>query len=479
VARPVVPKHARRWDVVILGSALPGLVAAARLAVAGQRVLILEERAAAELPAPVREPFFLAGARGGVLDACLRELSLPLIERRALATDPVAFQVVLPEARLDLGEPRLTADELVAWGLAKPEPARALVRALGNASAAELAAMESAPVVKASGLRGLTRGAAPSLSGRAARGAAPSLHGRGLPLEASDAQGGLAAVLDAQVRALSNLGATVPPPEARARLLGLALAGGASFPTAELGLRELLVRRIRARHGEIRTLDKPFAFALAGDHPAVAVEGANELWAGRTLVVNAPPARLARQLERWDRPVPAFLAEAPEPGHRRVSVHLHFESAWVPEGMARSLVRMGDPTRPAEGTNVVTIARHPLPGADDEAAAEQALVASAVVEDRPGARTAVEAEIEAAVRELMPFSEGRGERRRFEEPAWDDEAALGDPARGAGWPGELELRASSRPPVQVLPREGVAALGLEGDLLLGWRAGDAWAADLR
>ena len=37
----------RRWDAVILGGALPGLVAAIRLGMRGNRVLILEEEAAA------------------------------------------------------------------------------------------------------------------------------------------------------------------------------------------------------------------------------------------------------------------------------------------------------------------------------------------------------------------------------------------------------------------------------------------------
>jgi hypothetical protein len=467
VARPKIPQRARRWDALVLGGALPGLVAAARLAVAGQRVLILEEKSAAELPRSLREPFFLAGARGGLLEACLKDLHLPLIEQRALEPDPVAFQLVLPEARLDLGEPQLYADELVAWGIEKPEPARALVRALANAAEAERAAMEAAPVVKAGGLRGLARG-----------GGRPSLHGRGLPVEASGAEGALAAILDAQVRALSNLGATSPPPEARARLLGLALAGGASFPSTELGLRELLLRRIRARHGELRTLEKPFAFAVAGEHPALAVDGVNELWAGRALLVNAPPARLARQLEAWDRPVPAFLAEARPATHRRVSILLRCETRRVPEGMGRALVRVRDPEAPAEGTNVVAIARHPVADPEGGEPPEQEIVASSVVEDRPEARGAVEQEIEKALRDLMPFSEGHGVRESWVDPGWDDEAVLADPARGQGWPGELELRVSSRPPVHVLPREGLAALGLEGDLLLGWRAGDALAAEL-
>ena len=464
--RAAVPQRSRRWDAVVLGGALPGLVAAARLAIAGQRVLLLEEAAATAVPDAVREPFFLAGARGGILEACLRELGLPLIERRALVPEPVAFQMILPDARIDLGEPQLTVDELVAWGVAKPEPARALLRALGNASQAELAAMQAAAVVKAGALRSLSRG-----------GSRPSLHGRGLPVEASAAEGVLAAVLDAQVRALSNLGGSAAPPEARARLLGAALSGGACFESPELGLRELLRRRIKARHGELRTVDRPFAFAVAGEHPAVAMDGARELWAGRVLVVNAPLARLGRQLADWGQPAPAFLQNARPAGHRRVAVHLRCESAVVPEAMGRALVRVGDAGLPCDGTNVISIARHPRPAAGD-APLEQDLVASAVVEDRPGARAAVEQEIEAAVRELMPFCEGRVVREPLSEPGWDDEGLLGDPARGEGWPGELEVRASSRPPVYVLPREGLAALGLEGDLLLGWRAGDAIAAAL-
>jgi len=464
--RAALPQRARRWDAVVLGGALPGLVAATRIAIAGQRVLVLEEAAAVATPAPAREPFLLAGALGGVLDACLRELGLPLIERRALAPQAVALQMILPDARVDLGEPQLTVDELVAWDLAKPEAARALVRALGNASQAELAAMQSAPVVKASGLRSLARA-----------GSRPSLHGRGLPVEASEAEGRLAALLDAQIRALSNLGSTAPPPEARARLLGAALPGGAAFASSELGLRELLHRRIQARHGELRTVDRPFSFALAGEHPAVALDGARELWAGRVLIVNAPAARLGQQLVLWGKPAPAFLENARAATHRRVMVQLRCESEVVPDAMARSLVRVGDSSRPGEGTNVISVARHPRPESD-EAPAEQDLLASAVVEDRPGARASVEEELEAALGELMPFCEGRVVREPLPEPSWDDENLLGDPARGEGWPGEVDVRASNRPPVYLLPREGLAALGLEGDLLLGWRAGDAIANEL-
>ena len=53
--------RARRWDVVVLGGALPGLVAAVRRGMAQLRVLVVEEESAARAPVLSREPFFLTG----------------------------------------------------------------------------------------------------------------------------------------------------------------------------------------------------------------------------------------------------------------------------------------------------------------------------------------------------------------------------------------------------------------------------------
>ena len=84
LAKTVGPRT-RRWDVVIVGSGLTALVTAARLGMAGQRVLIVEESAARDAFPGLREPFFCAGLRDpGVLASNLRELGVPLIERRRL-----------------------------------------------------------------------------------------------------------------------------------------------------------------------------------------------------------------------------------------------------------------------------------------------------------------------------------------------------------------------------------------------------------
>ena len=63
-------------------------------------------------------------------------------------------------------------------------------------------------------------------------------------------------------------------------------------------------------------------------------------------------------------------------------------------------------------------------------------------------------------------------------PRWDDDTWLADPAPDAAWPAPAELRISSRQPIYSLERASVAGLGFEGDLLLGWRGGDAIASDL-
>ncbi|MCA9509416.1 MAG: hypothetical protein KC560_01840, partial [Myxococcales bacterium] len=88
------------------------------------------------------------------------------------------------------------------------------------------------------------------------------------------------------------------------------------------------------------------------------------------------------------------------------------------------------------------------------------------------------ARVEAALRELMPFAAAGLERVRTELPRWDDDEWLEELPAGGTWPAEAELRVSSRPPVYRLDRPALAGLGLEGDLVLGWRSGDAIAADL-
>ena len=453
--------RARRWDVVVLGSSLPGLIAAVRLAMGRLRVLVVEEEAAARQPATVREPFFLAGSgSGGVLDACLRALALPLIDRRRLASESIAYQVVMPDARVDVASPARTAEELVAWGLAKPDVARGLVRGLTEAAAGEREALLDSPVVRASrAAAGLGRAAAPR-------------HARGLPGEVSQPPDSLVPWLEAQVRALVNVATPIAPPEARARLLGGALEGGASFESAEETLIGLLRRRFHALHGEIRLLPGRFELVSVGEMAGVAPAMSDEVWFGRALVLNAPLGPLAAWLEASGG-APDFLPTPPVLRHRGWTA-LKVARDALPEGMARRVIRVRDPRAPLEGANLVRIGTFP-----EKAGREVQVVASYVMPPGEAAAVQAEAEVTESLLELMPFARERARRAAATpRPRWDDDLAIEDPAPGAGWPSEVELRLLSKPPVYRLPREEVGVLGVEGDFLLGWRAGDAILSDL-
>ena len=458
--------RARRWDVLVLGGALPGLVAAVRLGMARLRVLIVEEETAARAPDLSRDPFFLTSTGSEtVVGGCLQALGLSMTDRRGFDVGPIAYQVLLPEARVEVGGTANTAEELVAWGLAKPEAAREIVRALEAASEAECEALRGASIVRRGTHRGLPRGAVARRSLR---------HPRGLPDRLAHPSPELTPFFEAQVHALSGMGEGTPSPEARARLLGVGLSGGAVFKEAGASLRGLLRRRVKTLHGEFRTLGCPFEIIELGDHPGIARIGPDDFWLGRALLVNAPGSRLAHAFQTWDREPPAFL-EGPVPRHRRLSLHLRAQREAIPEGLAQRAILVGDSSAPITGANAMTLAIHPSERGD----IFSEIVASAVVEDEPAKLAESAASIEEGVRRLMPFSKGRISLLPHPaRPLWDDEAALPAPGAGDGWPGEAEIRTPGKQPVFRLRREALAGLGVEGDLLLGWRAGDAIREEL-
>lgn len=460
--RPVTDAQrlrARRWDAIVLGTGISGLVAAARLGAAGQRVLVVEEDAARAQHPALREPFFMAGARdSGALDACLRALNIPLIDQRRLAPERLAYQVITPKSRIDIGGPGVTIEELSSWGLCAADEAGALVRAIVDATEAERKVMLASPLVRTGRRLGLPR---PTT---------PGSHVRGLPAEAAAPPPELAEVLNAQVSALSNLARAVPGPEARSRLLGAPLAGGVGFGDGPPWLSGLLRRRVEAVYGEFRTLAGRFDLVSFDHQPGITSEGSSELWIGRALLIAAAPSALAAvQLQS---PVPEFL-QGERSRLRRLHVHLRIHRDVVPHGMCPRLILTGEGPPDSLAGRVVsaTAYANPQGGADID------LVGRIRVADDEDVAVA-EAEVLRRIQNLMPFSEGRIGLREQRRPLWDDDGFLEDPERGAGWPSEVELRVSGRAPVYRLDRSGVACLGLEGDLLLGWRAGDAIAAEL-
>jgi len=277
----------------------------------------------------------------------------------------------------------------------------------------------------------------------------------------------LAPILAAQVRALSNLADAVPGPEAQSRLLGSVLAGGAGFDDGPPWLHGLLRRRVESVFGEFRTLGRGFRLVSVLNQPGIAVQGSRELWVGRILVVAAPPTAVASRLEPGD--VPSFLS-ASRRVRLRLTVHLRTQRSVLPEGLAERAILLPDRS---SNDSVMTLAC--LPRENDPNGVD--LVARCLARENESHESQEEQMLERLL-EILPFSEGKLQRRPIKRPSWDSEDWLEDPPSGACWPGEMDLRVSGKPPVFLLDRSWVAGLGLEGDLLLGLRASEALAEEL-
>ena len=472
---PSEAPRARRWDALVLGSGLSALVAAARISAAGQRVLVVEEEARAVLPPALKEPFFLGGLRDqGILDATLRALAVPLIDRRRISAERLSYQVAADPVRLDVGQPIVTADELVTWGLAKPEEAQTLVRRMLEASEVERALLYESRFVRL-GRRGVG----------ASRGS-PSVghHQRGLPgeiVEALRAGGGLAQVFDAQVRALSNLAGQTPSPEAQARLLGLGLAGGAGFADDPPWLTDLLRKRVTSLYGDMRTLPGEFDLIQVAGQPGIRVRRTGEVWLGRCLVLGAPPSSLVDTYGNDPmRPAPDVLTRPTRRGYRGVFLY-RVSTSILPDGMGARVIlpcttREGGSRAPTAAVPAYPSQTHPN---------RVDLVARAVLDDvspddLDDRLTELRRDIAGRLHSLMPFCGNGLEEIDYERPLWDnDDGWLEDPGPDAGWPAEIDLRLSSKPSIFCLNRSAAGGLGLEGDLLLGWRGGDVIGAELR
>ena len=434
--------RARRWDVLILGSALPGLAAAVRLGMAGLRVLVAEEDAAARTPALLREPFFMPG--GPVLDACLKALGLPLVQRRSLETEDLAYQVLLPDARIDVGVPPLSLDEWVAWGLAKPDDAaRTLdeINRTGSAIDTELLGQDLAR--RASRIARGDAGDVPELS--AAYAAAPAI---------------LGPFIEAQEAVLGGRADHGGVDAVTARILASASHGGARFRDASLTLRSVLRRRVETLHGEVRTVGCPFGMVELGEASGIARVGPDDAWLGRALVLNAPAERIAARLGEWGQAVPALL-EAPAHTHRRLAVHVRALREALPEPLAARAIL-------ADGTGApIEIAQHP----SGQGSRFVELVLARRVAADADAETETARMLEATA-DLIPYEAGRAKLAPIPGRAgWDDETVQ-EPSTGA-WPAAITTQPSSRRPIFTLRRGDVAPLGVAGELLLGWRAGDA------
>jgi hypothetical protein len=286
-----------RFDVLVLGSTLGGLVAASYLARAGLRVGLIEEQVGAKQPALLREPFLLSGLEsGGWVMRALRELGVPLLEQRQLERKSITLQVILPQARIDV--PRgsgALARELEAHRLAD---ARTLRAWLGE--------------IDRQGVKAQTQ-----LWDRPEAG--PCLHPAGhLPsrligdvrvrIRFPTPPVALAPFVRAQIEALSSLQPAMSG-AAPALLLHSTRGGAFQMPDAETSFLSLLRRRFSSLYGEIHAVG---SFDLLRRRSEVEVASSSDRFLARALVIAVPREPLRGFLAKTSG-LPAWLKPTAPP----------------------------------------------------------------------------------------------------------------------------------------------------------------------
>jgi len=461
----------RRWDAVVLGSALPGLVAAARLAMRGAQVLVIEEETAVTSFAGLREPFLMTGdTSDSPLGACLSAIGVPLIDRRNLLFEPIAYQIVWPGTRLNFGDVERTADEFDCWNLAERRAAQDWLQQLERATASEGSRL------LASQLASATR--RPAFAGRMpARTQAPPTATHPTVDHTIASAPGLAAIAEAQVRALADFGDRAPQGVDRDRLIGTGLGGAVTVGGKDPWLASLLRRRIEARHGAFRRLSGALRIVQSGNLPVVIADESRDASAARALLVNAPATALI-EMDRRSNPEPTpntqsaqtWLGDA-APSARRLSLHLRGDRRLLPEAMAPRVVCIRDLSAPMTGTNVVRV-RWFERGTEVDLLADTTVAADSRDDDR-----ALE-DIGRSIVSLMPLGDEGWSRVAIPEPLWDRSDLLADPHDASGDPIPGLRQPIARVPVYVIDGSRSARRGFEGDLMLGWQAGDAIGAEL-
>ncbi len=325
------------YDLIVVGDDLAGLCCAALCARRGLRTLVLgrEDQPARYTLGPFKlpvEPGAMPGRGTGGAARVVRELGLDHALKRRAREVRTTVQIVGPDLRVDLA-----ADVAVQT--------RELERETPATAAATLAAWDGATAV--------AHAADAILDGEDAFPGVGFFERRDVVKQAARAaevaQAWWATVGDAPapVAALTRAAAAIggravdPAPLAIARALELWRQGAPPLRGDGTGLRELLVEKLTAANGELRTGNVSELVQGWSKITAVRLSSGEELGAGQ--VVAATP--LANVVDLLGKKPPRRLVELAEAQRRlgwRYTLNLVIDAAAVPEGMAPTVLVLGD-----------------------------------------------------------------------------------------------------------------------------------------
>ena len=442
------------YDVVVVGDELAGAIAGALLATRGYRVLylgkapLLHDELAGQMVTSA--PLALTGIEGPVWKRVTAELQLHVALRRKVALNHPAFQLLMDEHRIDVG------DEL----------GRELGRELGEAATAfDTWTSAAAPILDL--LDGALGGDVPLppegfWERRRVRKVFASI------LVENDLLGALPA--GSPLRALATVPARfgcdldAPGSIATARVAEVARRGVWSLPGGREALRALFLERITAHAGELRH-DVAVRGLVTRRGRVVGVGvGEQSQTVGCHAVIGAADAHALVDLYPETPPRRLREAAALEPVSCRRRVHWVVPLGLLPDPLGALAYLVRDPAAPLLGGNAIALYVHSAESGEGQ---QRALTTEVIIDDDSDeALAAIDVAVRKGLGRVIPFLDEQLIATAPSSAPLDPLWSLPAPALGvcgiASTLGVKGLYIASR---QVLP-----GLGVEGELCAAWRA---------
>lgn len=486
------------YDVVVVGSRLGAVVAAALLAKRGFRVLVIGQD---NLPASYeldgitlpRAPFSFLAAHSPVARRVFAELAIAQAFRRQAAVVDPAFQVALPGHRLDMAISAAHLDREIEREFSTVKRpiddflarTRNLALALDRAVERDLIWPPETFFERREHTRAVSHLASDPLIQK-------GLTSDELLRELPETHP-FRLVVHAPARFADGMDPDHGSALRLVRHFSSWSQGGAVIEGGLESVRTLLEASLRSHGGELRARDKIDAILVSrGTVEGVRVAASGEEIGASFVLLGSDISHFLRLLPDR-RPFEELFERVGEPVARyyRYTLNLRVRAEGVPAGMARDVFFVRDPSRPLSGSNMLRIETHPATEDRTRLVSIEALLPRRAVEDLPEFLESIREELVASLGELVPFlgsnllmmdspHDGRPAQRLDEGTTVAPTAAW---ARGPhtmeivyGFPIASGLGMCALPvrtPIRrllICNSQVVPGLGLEGQLLAAWSA---------